>query len=164
SEAADSLSEALQRMLARNRRVEVTPLVAAMESSPPDQRIALLPVCSVLSDARIREVLRKGVADPHPGIRTASVRALCDTRDIELLPDAVRIALYAPEQNFRTLATAASVRLTSQDEGAKLPNDIRLTPLKAFLNATPSVGQKKMILAGLAEIRNLEALALAEPL
>ena len=47
---------------------------------------------------------------------------------------------------------------------AKLPNDIRLMPLKALLKSNPSLAQKRMILAGLAEIPDRESLVLAEPL
>jgi HEAT repeat protein len=164
SQAAEALSESLQRMQSRNRKVDLTPLAAVMETASPNQRIALLPVCSIASDPKTRLILQKAIADSDPDVRSAGIRATCDARDIELLPDILKVATGAPEENFRALATAACVRLISQDEGAKLPQQDRLEPLKALLSGSPSPAQKRMILAGLAEIPSPEALALAEPL
>ena len=151
-------------MQATNRKVDLAPLVSVMEKASPNQRIILLPICSISSDPRTRLLLQKAVADSDPNVRSAGIRAICDTRDIELLPDTLKIATSAPEDNFRALATAACVRLISQDEGAKLPQQARLEPLKALLSGSPSPAQKRMILAGLSEIPTPEALALAGPL
>ena len=165
-DAVEALTEAVVRMKERNRSIDVTPLLTAMESSTnaPSLRIALLPVCSILTDPKTRLALRKAVADPSSEIRFVGIRALCDTRDIELLPDVIKIAVTAPEENLRVLATGACVRLVTQDEGAKLPPEARLAPLKTVLEAKPSLAQKRMLLAGLAEIPAAEALALSAPL
>jgi HEAT repeat protein len=164
AEAAETLSTALQRLQAKDQRVDIAPVAKAFEESPPAVRISLLSVCSGLSDPRTRQILQTSIADPDPGVRSAAVHALCDTRDLELLPDVLKIARTAPEENFHGLATAACVRLTSQEEGAKLSNAARLAPLKELLSGNPSAAQKRMILAGLAEISDPEALALSAPL
>jgi hypothetical protein len=164
AEAAETLSAALQRIQAKDQRVDIAPLATAIEESPPAVRISLLPVCSSLGDARTRRILQSSIADPDPSVRSAAIHALCDTRDLELLPDVLKIARTAPEENFRALATAACVRLTGQEEGAKLSNVARLAPLKELLSINSSVAQKRMILAGLAEIPDPEALVLSAPL
>ncbi len=164
SEAVEALSAVLQRLQSMNRHVDLAPLVGALEDSPAPVRISLLPVCSGLSDARTRLALRNASADSDPGIRQAAMHALCDTHDAELLPDVLKIARTAPEENLRALATAACVRLTSQEEGARLSNAARLVPLKELLTGNPSAAQKRMVLAGLAEIADSEALALSAAL
>ena len=161
AQAAETLSAALQRVQTRNERVDLAPLAKAMEENPPAVRISLLPVYSSLSDPRTRRILQNSIADPDAGVRSAAIHAICDTRDVELLPDVLKIARTAPEENFRALATAACVRLTSQEEGAKLSSASRLAPLKELLSGNPSATQKRMILAGLAEVPDPEALALS---
>ena len=164
AEAAETLRATLQRVVSRDRRVDLAPLGKAVENGPSAVRISLLPVCSGLSDAELRRVLRSAVADSGRDVRAAAVRALCDSHDLALLPDLEKVACTAPEENFRSLATAACVRLTSQDEGAKLADAARLAPLKAVLASQPSTAQKRMVLAGLAEIPDPDALALSQPL
>jgi len=139
-------------------------LVKVIESGPADIRIALLGVCSGLSEPQLRPGLRHAVADSNPAVRAAAIRALCDTHDLELLPDALKVATSAPEAKFRALATAACVRLTSQEEGARLPNEVRLAPMKTLLAGHPSAAEKRMVLAGLAEIPDAQALSLSEAL
>ena len=60
-----------------------------------------------------------------------SIRALCDTCDPELLPDVRTIACAAPEENLRTLAIRACVRLTTQEETIKLTVKQRVELLRA---------------------------------
>ena len=69
---------------------------------------------------RCATALRAALADPDPQVRAAAIRALCDTRDAELLPDVVKVACEAPEENLRSLAIRACVRLTTQEETIKL--------------------------------------------
>ena len=106
--------------------------------------------------------MRAAVAAQDPQVRAAAIRALCDTSDAELLPDVVKLACGAPEENFRTLAIRACVRLTTQEETIKLPVKEQIEPLKAILATTLSADQKRLVLAGLAEIPDLQALKLAE--
>ena len=164
SEAAEALGAAYQQLQARNRSVDVKPLVTALAGNSAADRIALLPVCSSLIDPQLRAVVRAAAVDADAQVRAAAIRALCDSRDPELLPDLVKIASSAPEENFRALATAGCVRLTSQEEAGKLALAARLAPLKIILASSPTVAQKRMVLAGLAEIPDSEALALTESL
>ena len=75
----------------------------------------------------------------------------------------MKIACGAPEENFRTLAIRACVRLTTQEETVKLSVKDQIETFKAILGTTLSADQKRVVLAGLAEIPNLQALELAEP-
>jgi HEAT repeat protein len=162
SDAAEALNSACRQIQARHGRVDVAPVVQGLAAGSTEARIALLPVCSGLIDARIREGLRAATADPQ--IRAAAIRALCDTSDPALLPDLLKLACEAPEANLRTLAIRACVRLTTQEETIKLSGKEQIEPLKAILATTLSADQKRVVLAGLAEILDLQALNLAEPM
>ena len=67
-----------------------------------------------------------------------------------------------PEENLRGLAIGGCVHLATQEESVKLSNSQRVATLKAILAAAPSADQKRVVLAGLAEVPDLEALKLAE--
>ncbi|MGO8930480.1 MAG: HEAT repeat domain-containing protein [Limisphaerales bacterium] len=164
ADAAEALNSACHQILTRRGRVNIEPLMQALATAPTDARVALLPVCSGLIDPKVRSALRAAVAASDPQVRAAAIRALCDTCDPELLPDVVRIACGAPEENFRTLAVRACVRLTTQEETIKLPVKEQIEPLKTILATTLSADQKRLVLAGLAEIPDSAALALAEPM
>lgn len=164
ADAAEALNSACHQIQTRRGRVNLEPLLQALAGGTAETRSALLPVCSGLVDPKVRAALRSAVAASEPSVRAAAIRALCDTCDAELLPDVLKIACAAPEANFRTLAIRACVRLTTQEDTIKLPVKERIEPLKAILATTPSPEQKRLVLAGLAEIPDLQALKLAEPM
>jgi len=163
-EAIEALRSALERSHARGHEVDVTLLVQALKTPEPDTKAALLPVCSTVIAPELRSALRGALADSNSNVRAAASRALCETRDPELLPDLVELAHSAPEEHFRVLATAACVRLTTQEDAVKLPNSARIIPFRTLLARSPTLEQKRMLLAGLAELPDPEALVLTEPL
>src|SRR5207249_1282193 len=82
SQAVEALNTALQRLQSSHRVMDLTFLVKVIESGPADIRIALLGVCSGLSEPQLRPGLRHAVADSNPAVRAAAIRALCDTHDL----------------------------------------------------------------------------------
>ncbi len=163
AEAVEALNAACQRLQSRRGHFKLDPLVQGLATGPTEGRIALLPVCSQLVDPQVRSAFRAAVVDSDARVRAAATRALCDTTDAELLPDLVKVASTAPEENVRALAVGGCVRLTAQEE-TKLSNAQRVETLKALLATPLQPGQKRVVLAGLAGIPDLQALMLVEPL
>ena len=112
----------------------------------------------------MRAVLREAAASEDPTVHAAAVRALCDTEDPELLPDVLKIACKAAEENLRNLAIRAGVRMTTQEETIKLPIKEQIKAMNKLLATKLTPYQKRVVLAGLAEIPDQEALKLAEPM
>jgi HEAT repeat protein len=164
ADAAEALNSACHQIQTRRGKVNTQPVVDGLATGATEARIALLPVCSGLIDPSIRTSLLAAVAAKDPQVRAAAIRALCDTCDPALLPDVVKIACGAAEENFRTLAIRACVRLTTQEETIKLPAKEQIEPLKTILVTTLSADQKRVVLAGLAEIPDVQSLQLAEPM
>jgi HEAT repeat protein len=162
AEAAEALNVACQHVRSRRGQVEVKPLVAALAAGSPDARVALLPVCSSLPDPKIRAALRLALQDSNALVRQAAIRAACDTIDVELLDDLVTLAVQNHEQNFRTLAIAAAVRLTI-DEKAQLTNGQRVAALRELLASADHPEQKRLVFSGLAEVADADALRVVEP-
>ena len=164
ADAAEALNSACRQIQTRRGKANIQPVVDGLATGSTEARIALLPVCSGLIDPGIRTALRAAVAAQDPQVRAAAIRALCDTSDPALLPDVVKIACGAPEENFRTLAIRACVRLTTQEETITLSAKDQIEPLKTILATTLSADQKRLVLAGLAEIPDVQTLNLAEPM
>jgi HEAT repeat protein len=161
SEAAEALSSACQRIESRSAHCNVEALVKAVQSGPSEARLALLPVCSGLAEAPVREALRAALSDSNARVRSAAVHALCDTRDGELLPDLLKAASGAGDDKMRLLAVRGCVRLATQEEGVKLSNDQKLAALKTVFDMPLEASEKRMVLSGLGAIPDSQALSLA---
>lgn len=162
--AATALGLACRHMQARHGTVDLTPVLDALKNGSTETRVALLPVCSGVAAQPVRETLRSCLAEANPKIHTAAVRALCHTMDAELAPDVVRIARETTDEEFRTLAIEAVVRLTTQEESIAIPNSERVKFFQTIMPAATTTAEKRLTLSGLAAVLDAGALKLAEPL
>jgi HEAT repeat protein len=164
SGAANALGLIYQRLESQHQRWDAQALGEALKNAPAEARIALLPICSELAEAPVRDSLRLAVNDSDPKIRDAAIEALSETRDAQLLPDLVKAATTSPEQRFRTLAIGGCVRITTREEGINMTVEQKISVLKAILGTSLDAPEKKLILSGLSTIPDSQALALATPL
>ncbi len=164
SEAANAVRSACRHIQSRQGAVDAQPLLKGLATGSAAARIALLPNCSLLIDPQVRAALRNALEDKDTQVHTAAIRALCDTSDAELLPDLSKLAREAQQQTFRTLAIGSCVRMLTQEETVKLSNSQRVEALKSILQTSVGPEQKRLLLAGLAEVPDLQALKLVEPL
>ena len=162
--AAEMLNSACQHIIAKSGHLDAEPIAKAITTGSAPEKIALLPVCSGLVDPEVRVALRAALKDPDPHVRTVAMRALCDTKDADLLPDLVTASQGTSEESFRTLAVGACVRLTTQEEGLKLTLQQRLGVLQQILSVPLRADQKRLVLAGLGELQVPESLELVQPL
>jgi len=164
TEAGAALGSMCQRLQSRRADLDVGAIVKGIETGNPETRVVLLRVCSGLFHPAIRDVLRRESSDADRRIREAACRAMCETRDMELLPDLVKMASTDGEANVRVLAIRGGMRLTAQDASGKLSVRQRLDALKALLDCATRVEEKRLILSGLAGIPDPDALGLTVPL
>lgn len=141
--------------------LNVTPIVRALDNSDIETRRALFQVSALLADGRLRKAFRSALKDGDEHVRSAAARALCDTRDAELLPDLLELARQTSEPTLRALAFEGSVRLAA-DEDAKLSTSQRTEALAKVFGLASRVQDKRMLLSGLARVPNLATLKLAE--
>ncbi len=162
SEVADSLSAICERLQVRHA-LDAAPILDGLARAGAEARAALLPVCSVLVDARARTALRAAVANADPRSRVVAIRALCDSRDPELMPDILAIARGSADENLRLLPIRGYVRLATDPENAKLTSSQRAELLKQVLPLARRPEEKRAALAGLATVPDPEALKLVMP-
>lgn len=163
SEAQQALSSVCQRAQ-KKPGFDVGPILAGLSGGSPAERVALLPVCGGLTDARIRTALRSAVKDADPAVRAAGIRALCETRDSELVLDLLALVAPGTEPNLRALALRAYVRLATDEETSALSGPQRADLLRKAFAIASGIEEKKLILAGIANVPASEALALVLPL
>jgi HEAT repeat protein len=164
SAAADALGLACRHIQTRHGTVDCSPLLEALKNGSTQTRIALLPVCSSVGNSQTRSALREYAADSRSDVRGAAIRALCQTTDMQLLPDLVKIAQTSGEE-FRAPAIEACVRLTTQEDGVALPDSERVKYFEAVMPAASTTAEKRLALSGLAAaVMDARGLKLAEPL
>ena len=163
AEVQDMISAVCQRAQAKPG-FDATPIVQGLAAGNAQARTALLPVCSGLRDAGVRAALRSALTDADVTVKTAATRAVCETRDPELMPDLLTIARTSTEPSLRTLALRGYVRLATEEEATKLSGAQRADLLKQALATANRVEEKRLVLAGLANVPNVAALELVLPL
>jgi HEAT repeat protein len=164
AEAADTLNSICQRIESHGGQWDIQSLALAVKSAPLQARLALLPICSGLTDAPVRDALRAASQDPDPAVREAAIRALCETRDAQLLPDLLKVACASPEKKFRVLAIRGCVRMASGEDVVNLPVASKTDAFKMILDTPLDAGEKRLVLSGLGAIAALQALTLAAPM
>lgn len=162
SEAADALGSAYQHVAAQKGRLEATRLAQAVRTAPVEARVALLGVCSGVSDPQIRAVLREAVSDHNESVSVAALRALCKSQDEQLLPDILLVAQgNTKNPNFRVLGMRGCVRLIKDSPAETLPAAKRIDTLKALQEANRDTEGKRLVLSGLAAVPDPQTLAMA---
>lgn len=156
-----SVFESIVERAERKKRFDVTPIVNGLAGANVETRIALLQVSALFADARLRAAFRAGVKDADAPVREAASRALCNSRDVELMPDLLELARNSQEVSLHALALEGYVRLTG-DESSGFSAQKRAELLKPAFELTERPEEKRVVLAALAEVAHPDALELAE--
>lgn len=154
--------EALADRTSEGRKLDVTPIVAGLTGANVETRIALLQVSALFADPGLRAAFSAAIKGPDAQVSNAAARAMCKTRDVELMPALLELARNAGELNLRALALEGYVRLACDHERLNVLPQKRVELLKLALALATRPEDKRLILAGLAGIPHPEALALVE--
>lgn len=153
--------ESVAERISADTNLDVTPLVKALGTSDPGTRSALLQISALFAHERIREAFRAALKDQNDRIRVAAARALCSTRDPELLPDLLDLARGTQDADIKSMAITGYVRLIS-DERAGLDAARRAELLEQVFAIASRAQEKKAVLSALAGVADPRSLRLAE--
>jgi HEAT repeat protein len=117
-----------------------------------------------LANPEARDALRAAARDQDPKVRESAIRAICESSDVEILPDLLGFATDKENEKVRALAINGCVRLLTQEEGGKVANSDKVDAFKRILAASPNDAEKRIVLSGLARIPEVESLKLADGL
>src|SRR5262249_46798500 len=159
-----ALQSACQHIQAHHGgQIDTGPLVKGMQEGPVQTRLALLGMAGVLSGSQIRETLRGATTGSDPKIRAAAFRTIWDSQEEQLLPDILKMACAAKENNFRMLGIHGCIDMISRED-SPLTADAKLDALKAILGTPLDTAEKRLVLSGLGTLQDQRALSLATPL
>lgn len=124
-------------------------------------KLALWRVLGKLGGAKALEILRTGAKDADDDTRKAAVRALGEWPDTGAAEDLLALAKGGPNEAVQVLALRGYIRL------AGLVKERPADALKMYQTALETCkrpDEKKLVLSGLGEIRDIAALKMIEPL
>ncbi len=140
---------------------DVTPIVTGLGQGTVESRIALLQVAALFADAQLRAAFRAAVKDSDAQLRHGGIRAMCDSRDRELMPDLMEQARTADDATLKALALEGFVRLAN-DESAGFTAAQRTEFLKTAFTVATRPEDQRLILSALTAVPSPDALGLAE--
>jgi len=156
-----SVFESLADRTPPGQKLDVSSVAQALDTTDVSTRIALLQVSAFFSDARLRDGFRAALKDTSDTVRASAARSLCDSRDVQLMPDLLALAKSTPEPSLRALAIEGYVRLVGEND-TNFPRDQRVQMLKSVYGPATRPEDKRLILSTLATAPNLESLQLAQ--
>ncbi|MCL4690914.1 MAG: HEAT repeat domain-containing protein [Candidatus Hydrogenedentes bacterium] len=128
----------------------------------PEVRASLVRVVGRIADPsslpQLRDLVASAKADP---VKDAAVKALADWPTADALDDLRQIASNSDNNTHKTLAFRGFLRLLRQ--GGDRPVEETLALYEEASKLAASADDKRLVLAGLAEIGDERALALVEP-
>jgi HEAT repeat protein len=150
---------AVARQIAIDKKPAEKVLAALPLAKDVETRCSLLSVLGKIGDPAALAVLREALSNKEDKAKEAAVRALSDWPTSEPLVDLLKIAKESENQVQKTLALRGYIRLIGLAGGRPAEETIKL--YQAAMTLAPSAVEKRMVLAGLAEVRSLEALQTA---
>jgi len=144
-----------------DQKINVSPIVQGLATTNTPTRIALLQVGAYFSDPKLRDAFRAALKDPTPQVRAAAERAICNVRDVKLMPELLELAKTSSQVNVRALALEGYVRLVGETD-ASFPVTRRVQMLKSAYELANRPEEKRLVLAALAAAPNLESLLAVE--
>ena len=157
-EAAHALEAVALRIDQPEQRIE--PLVSRMPRASVDATTALLPVLTALGGPSALKAVQSAAQREEPAIQEAAMRALANWPDASALEVLRGIITSTTNATYRKLALRGFIRLIGLP--GERPAQQTVADYRQALVWATSLDEKKLILAGLAELPQAEALTLAE--
>ncbi len=157
--AEEAVVSTCSRIEDADRRVE--PILAALRDSRGAAKGSLIRVLGRLGGAKALDAIRAARAADDAAVQDAAVRALADWKDAGVAEDLLQIAESASDQTHRVLALRGYVRLVclpSEREPAET-----LSMLEEAMTLAERPEEKRLVLAGIADVPHLDALRMVEP-
>jgi len=163
NDASDAAVSAVLAAALRVKDVEsrADPVVAECAKATGPARLALLTVLGRLGGPKALEVLRAALKDPDEEVKKGAVRALGEWPDTTAAEDLMALAKGAPNEILQVLALRGYIRLAglAKDRPAEA-----LKMYQAALENAKRTDEKRLVLSGLGEIKDVAALNMVEPL
>lgn len=161
---ASQQDEAQKAIVAICRRMpegesRVRPVLLGLGHANGSKRAALLRVLSQLGGPWASEAVLADTNNADAEVADAAIRALADWPDASAVPHLLKITQSSQKQNHRVLALRGYLRLLGLPSNRPAAQTVAM--FKDGLAVTERPEEKRLALAGLSGIRDVEALELA---
>ncbi|MDX9971557.1 MAG: DUF1080 domain-containing protein [FCB group bacterium] len=129
---------------------------AAFDQAQGDTKLALMRLLGSTGSPKAFEVVRANATTGEGAMKDTALRTLCEWPTSEALPTLLELSKTSVDPALKTLALGGAVRLL----GATPPGEA-LPQYVAFMAQASTPEEKKLVLSGIAQVHNLEALNLA---
>lgn len=132
------------------------PVLAVLPRADTSARCSLLRVLGRIGGGRALEAVRSAVKARSPEVQDAAVRVLADWPDPSASAELLSIAKTAAKVTHRVLALRGYVRLAGLQSDRPVEERLRL--YRDAMSVARRPEEKKLVLAGLGEVKHLDAL------
>jgi hypothetical protein len=136
------------------------PVVSAFANATGAGKTGLLAVLGRLGGARALETIQAALKDADEKVKEAAVRGLCEWPDASAAPELLALAKGAASETHQVLALRGYIRVTGLPSDRPAAETLKM--YQAALEAAKRAEEKRMILGGLGEVKELAALNLLE--
>jgi len=158
SEAQKTVAAVAHKIQDKGRQAQA--VLAVLPSVKEVQnRCALLSVLGKIGDDGALPVLTAALKENNAEVQTAAIRALADWPTAEPAADLLNVAERSDNQVHRILALRGFVHLLGLE--SKRPADETLAMYKKAMSLSTDTGEKKKVLAGLANTKSAAAMQMA---
>jgi HEAT repeat protein len=131
-------------------------LTAMLQQAPADRKPAFLRLLGTTGSSRALETVKNLAFHGEDGpVKDLALREVCNWSAVEALPTVLDLALNAKNPDVKVLALRGAVRLLGQPQVAM---GERLKQYAVLMDKAGSADDKKLVLSGLAQVRQTDAL------
>ncbi len=161
-QAEDTVAAAVRKAGDEDQRARHVLTITTMLASVRDvtARSSLLNVLGKIGHDSAVPILRAALKDPDAEVKDAAIRALSEWPTDKPADDLLNIARGSDDQRRRILALRGFVRLIGLD--SQRPPDETIKMYQQAMELAPNANEKRMVLSGLANVKSLAALRMAE--
>jgi HEAT repeat protein len=156
--AENAVVAAADRIAEKDARADAV-LQKLTSAQTVSARASLLRVLGRIANAKAFEAIDNAAEAQNPTIRDIAIRALAAWPDARALDRLAALSHNSSNATYRVLALRGYVRLLGID--ARLSDADRLAGYKEAMDLAPDAGDRKLVLAALANARHPDALPIA---
>ena len=157
----DALAAAISSIALRetDKATRAQPVVQAIGKADVKAKVSLLGVLATLGGDQALQTIRASLAGDAE-VHKAAVRALSDWPDAAPMSDVLAIAKEDKDNANQTLALRGYIRMAGIGRGR---SDVKLAAYRQALELAKRPEEKRLALAGLGDVAQVDALKTVEP-
>ncbi len=137
------------------------PMLQAFAKLSPEKQLALYPALGRVGGPQVLHMVQKAIADSHPPLHDAGIRALCNWADSSVADRLLELAKSAKEPDERTRVLQAFIRVAALKD--KRSDRERLDMLKLGMTLATTDDERNAVVRRCRAVRTVESLRYLVP-